>query len=302
MDENTPKIGLALGGGGVRAFIHIGFYEVLRENNVPIACIAGTSMGAIVGAGMALGYEPEKLKAFAQSYQHLDMFSWKHFNFFNESLVKGEVINKILDEFFGSSNFENLNIPFKCTSVNLESREEVILDKGLISKAVQASSAYPTVFPPVFYNNQYLIDGVIIDPVPAHLVRAMGADKIIAIRIKNDMVRQYISGQIYMKHYKPRFGKHLQKKSMGFFGKKKSDFKLLVDILIESLSIASECNVQRTIADAKPDIFIEPVVNVGWLDFSKVDELIEQGRKMALDIMPQINEWLGRGITDRTNP
>ena len=64
-----PKIGLALGGGGIRAFIYVGIYEVLKENNIPISMVTGTSMGSIIGAAIALGYSPEKIKEFAETLE-----------------------------------------------------------------------------------------------------------------------------------------------------------------------------------------------------------------------------------------
>lgn len=289
--QKQPKIGLALSGGGVRAFIHIGFYEVLKEHNIPISFITGTSMGAIVGAAMALGYDSAKLREFAMQYKNLDLFSLKNFNYFDESIVKRETIKKIIDNFFGKKTFANLKIPFKCTAVDLENEKEVVLDSGLLSDAVQASSAYPLIFPPMFYKEKYLIDGGLLDQVPALLTRQMGADKLVVINIRNNMVRQYISGHIYSKYYHGAPKQGGLNKIWGIFRKKKGDFKLLIDIVIQSIEIASRGYMLSNLKQAKPDLLLEPLIDIGLLDFHKMEQAIEEGRKLAISALPKIEAW-----------
>lgn len=288
----VPKIGLALGGGGVRAFIYIGFYEVLRKNNIPISLISGTSMGAILGAAIALGYEPQKLKEFALKYKSMDLFSMENFNYFDESIIKRESIKKILDDFFEGKTFADLKIPFKCTCIDLESQQEVIIDSGPISEAVQASSAYPLIFPPLFHQEKYLIDGGVLDPVPALLARNMGAEKLIAVSIQNNMIRQYISGQIFSKYYNGAPKKNGLSKLLGIFKKKKGDFKLLIDIVIQSIAIASRAHMTMNLEKSAPDLLLEPLVEIGLLDFTKMDEAITLGRKLANAALPQIQSWM----------
>ena len=285
-----PKIGLALGGGGIRAFIYIGIYEVFKENNIPISMVTGTSMGSIIGAAIALGYSPEKIKEFVISYKDQNFFSLKNFNYLNESLVKSESVSKILDGFFGNRTFADTIMPFACGAVDLESRQEVMFDSGLISKATMASAAYPLIFPPVFYDGKYLIDGGVLDQVPAKKCRELGAEKLIAVNIKNNVVRQYVSAHIFMKHCLPEF-KGIKKKRVGLFKRKKNDLKFMVDLVLESVNIAGALNVRENLRTAKPDILLEPIVNVGLLDFSKTDVLIKYGRKIAIEILPQVKSW-----------
>ena len=161
--KNKNGIALALGGGGVRACIYIGFYEVLKKNKIPITHITGTSMGAIVGAAMALGLAPTKIKDFARQYSSMNCFSLKNFAYFDEGIVKRNEVSRIISDLFGDKTFADTKIPFACTAVDLEMREEVVLNQGSIAKAVEASSAYPVIFPPLFYKSKYLIDGGILD-------------------------------------------------------------------------------------------------------------------------------------------
>jgi NTE family protein len=296
-------IALALGGGGVRACIYIGFYEVLKKNKINITHITGTSMGAIIGAAMALGLPPEKIRDFARKYSSLNFFSLKNFAYFDEGLVKRTQVSKIIAELFGDKTFADTIIPFACTAVDLEMRDEVILKEGSLAKAVEASSAYPVIFPPLFYKSKYLIDGGILDSVPAEAARELGAKNLLAVKIKTNIVRQYIAGQVYLKHYKqegqegeePGFAdklKELLKKVKKFPKKKRNDVTLLVDILLESISIASEKNMNENLRKAKPELLLEPVVDISLLDFSKLDEAIDLGRELAEKSLPKIKKLL----------
>ena len=211
-------------------------------------------------------------------------------NYLNESLVKSESVSKILEGFFGDRTFADTIMPFACGAVDLESRKEVMFDSGLISKATMASAAYPFIFPPVFYDGKYLIDGGVLDQVPAKKCRELGAEKLIAVNIKNNVVRQYISGHIFKKHYLPKF-EGIKKKREGLFKRKKNDLRFMVDLVLESVNIAGALNLRENLETAKPDILLEPIVNVGLLDFSKTDELIKYGRKIAIEILPQVKSW-----------
>jgi NTE family protein len=288
---SKPRIGLALGGGGVRAFIYVGIYEVFKENDIPISLVTGTSMGSILGAAIALGYPPEKIKAFVMSYKDQDFLSLKNFNYFNESIVKSESVGDALADFFGDKTFDDTIMPFACGAVDLESRQAVMFDSGLISKATMASSAYPLIFPPVFYDEKYFIDGGVLVQVPAKECRELGAEKLIAVNIKNNVIPQSIAGHIFRKQYLPEF-KDLKIKRKSVFGRKKDDLKFMVDLVLESVNIAGALNEAKNLEIAKPDILLEPIVNAGLLDFSKTDQLIEQGRGLAMEILPQVKSWL----------
>ncbi|MDP2691609.1 MAG: patatin-like phospholipase family protein [Candidatus Gracilibacteria bacterium] len=291
MAKTYPKIGLALGGGGVRGYFHIGFYEVLCEHNVPLSFVTGTSMGAVIGAAIGLGYSAQKIRDFVSKYKDLDLFSLTNFNYFNEGLISAESFKKHLYPFYENKTFEDLKIPFVCAAVDLESGEKVVMKSGLIAEAVQASSSLPLVFPPMFLNDRYLVDGGVLDEVPAVLCRELGAEKLIAIRLQNNVVRQHISGLIYAKHYDPVVKPTLGGEILGFFSRKREDIRLLIEIILQSLKISIDANTQNNLDEAKPDLLVEPIVDVSLLDFSQTDEAIEAGRKSALGLIAQIESW-----------
>lgn len=289
----NKKIALALSGGGVRACFHIGLYEVLRKNGVEIGWITGTSMGSIIGAMMAMDLEPETIANFAHKYTQLDLFSLKNFNYFDEGLVKRDEVAKVLYAAFGEKTFADLKIPFACTAVDLESGDEVKFKEGSILKAVEASSAYPLIFPPLFENGQYLVDGGILDSVPALLAREIGGENLVAVDIKNYQMRQELAGQVYLKHYKKNSESGVVDFLKNIFKRKREDFKLMVEILLATISIASKSNVQGNIEKARPEVFLEPMVNVGMLDFDKVDRAIQMGREEGEKALPEILKMLG---------
>lgn len=294
MLKNRKKgISLALGGGGVRSCIYIGFYEVLKDEGIPVRCVTGTSMGAFFAAAIALDFSIDEMKELAVQYGGIDFFTFENFNYFNESLVKRDWITKSLKKIFGKATFEDAKIPCGCPAVDIEERKTVNFTSGSIVTAVEASSAYPLIFPPVFYEGGYLVDGGILDAVPVELARELGAENLVAINIKNDIVRQHLAGQIFLKHYQSPLKENFYKRLFGFFKRKKEDLRFLLDIMLETVSIATENNKQASLKRAKPELLIEPTVNIPLLDFSKVDAAIDIGRELARKNLEEIKKLAG---------
>ncbi len=292
LESKRPKIALVLGGGGVRACFHIGFYEVLKENNIPIDIVTGTSMGAIIGGAIALGFSVEKMKEVMLKFKDKDMLTLKNFNYFNESLLKGDLMNNALNDFYGDFEFKDTKIKFACTAVDLESGNEFIISDGLLSKAIAASAAFPSIFPPVFHKERYLVDGGLVSAVPMMSARNLGADKLIAVSIRNFRVKQYISGQIFMRHYQKIKKISWFKNVINFFQNKKRDVTLFIDILLSSVAIASESSAKIEFEMAKPEVWVDEIVDIDLFGFSKIDEAIELGRIAGKKYLPQIKAML----------
>lgn len=196
------KIGLALGGGGARGFAHLGVLIALEENNIPVDVIAGTSMGAAMGAAKALGMDLVKL---AQLLSCLDLnellqisestmreahraiargmvelvrgTSWRH-ETTPENLARMYELFSLLT---AKRSFSEVKIPFAVVAADIESGERVVTTKGKLYRAVVASAAVPGIFPPVAHSGRYLIDGGVIEKVPAEVVIDMGAQAVIAV-------------------------------------------------------------------------------------------------------------------------
>lgn len=187
------KIGLALGSGSARGFAHIGIIRVLEAEGIPIDCVAGTSIGAMVGAVYAAG-------ALSQSEEFLDTLDWKRITLLLDPLlpVSGLLGGKRLEELLGSllhdQKIEDFPLPFAAIAADVASGEEIMITTGNAVKAIRASIALPGIFTPVFWQNRFLVDGGIVSPVPVRAARMLGADVVIAVNLAAEMTkRSYIS-------------------------------------------------------------------------------------------------------------
>jgi len=178
------KIGLALGSGGFRGPAHIGIIKTLLKNNIPIDFIAGSSIGAWVGAHFALYQDIEKLENdfLKKQRQKITMFSDISRK---GGLIRGEQIEKFLRKIFNEAEFKNTKIPLKIISTDLVSGEQVVFQKGDLAQAVRASISIPMTFKPLEFKDKVLVDGGLSNPVPDNIVRDMGADIVIGVNLYN---------------------------------------------------------------------------------------------------------------------
>ena len=175
-----PKIGLALGSGGARGFAHIGVLKVLKEANIPIHCIAGSSMGSLVGCIYAVHENPYMMEKLAV---HLKLKHWIDFTVPKMGLVAGEKVSELIRLLTHGKRLEDLRIPTAVVATDLVTGKEVVFTEGPIDKAVRASIAIPGIFNPVVDDGRVLVDGGVVNRVPIKAVRALGADLVIAVDV-----------------------------------------------------------------------------------------------------------------------
>jgi NTE family protein len=207
----TPKIGLALGEGGVRFYIHIGVLKVLESEGIKLDYIAGTSIGSFIGGLYALWEDIDKIEEYALS---LDFDSYymspreditlqniedTPFLIFYSNISKGKIDVELLkglmdgknirdgiDRLTNRASFEyDLKIPFKVVAADLITGEKVVIDQGRISNAIAASMSVPGLSIPFKFEDKILVDGGLIDPVPVDVVREMGADIVIGVNLRD---------------------------------------------------------------------------------------------------------------------
>lgn len=171
------KIGLVLGGGGSRGIAHIGALHVLEREGITIDLIVGTSMGGIVGTHFALGIPPEVLAKRMRQLQGEGLIKLTRFTMQNRQ----GVLNELLGEGLGSKTFEDLKIPTILMAVDMIQGVEIQLNEGPLIEAVLATSAIPSIFPPVQINGKYLADGGVIDSLATHVAAEAGVDLMIAV-------------------------------------------------------------------------------------------------------------------------
>ncbi len=179
-----PKIGLALGGGGLRGLAHIGVLRELIVAGIPIDYIAGTSMGGLVAAvyasGMDIGdFETEILRIsnFSQLVRFLD------FSTPLTGLMSGRRTQRYFRNTLGELTFDQCETPLVLVAVDLHTGQEVHLQEGSVIDAMRATMSVPGVFEAVELDGQRLVDGGIVNNVPADVVRKMGADIVIAVDV-----------------------------------------------------------------------------------------------------------------------
>ncbi|MBA7517699.1 hypothetical protein ES705_09753 [subsurface metagenome] len=178
------KIGLALGSGSARGLAHVGVVMALEAYNIPIDIIAGTSIGSVIGGLYASGATIEQLEEVALSIKKSKTLFLIDPVFPHSGLISGDRIEKMLNQFgIKDKTFDDLKIPFAAVATDIESGAEVILNQGKVIDAVRASISIPGIFTPVKYQDYYLVDGGVVDPVPVDVVKMMGADIIIAVNL-----------------------------------------------------------------------------------------------------------------------
>ena len=268
----SKKVGLALGGGAARGLAHIGVLAVLEKEGIPIDMIAGTSVGAIVGALYAQGKDASQVKKV-----FLDLAQHKLTRFIDPSLprsglIKGKKFKDLLASFIGGDiKFSDLRIPFACVATDIETGEEIVIARGSVPEAVRASISIPGIFTVVKRGGRYLVDGGLVNPVPVNLAKRMGADFVIAVNVIPDVTDRA--------------------HPVGKEGTKGSKEPNIIHILLQSIHIGTYSLVRASFEEA--DIVIEPdVVHIGAGEFHRAREGILLGERAAQSSIPEIKRKL----------
>ncbi len=259
------KLGLALSGGAARGLAHIGVIEVLEHESIQIDMVAGTSMGAIIGAAYARGLSAAELKAVA-----LDL-GWKRlaplvdFNPLQTSgLIGGRRIRKKLESIIGDVTFSDLKRPFACVATDIISGEEVVFTRGRVLDAVMASMALPIVFKVPRLGRRYLVDGGLSDPLPVTPLKKLGADKVIAVNVLKNL------GISPLPRHGPNF------------------FQVANQVIYIASAHLAETGMKAA------DVSIEPdMTGIHLADFGLAGEAILRGELAATEAMPLIRKIIG---------
>ena len=183
--RKIPKVGLALGSGAARGLAHIGVLKALKEASVPIDTIAGTSMGAMIGACFARDGEIAQVEELALKANLKQLTRLLDLNFVSlrKGLINGQRIEELLYSLIGDIEFEELKIPLAVVATDINASEEVVIRQGSVIDAVKASISIPAIFVPIQIKGRFLVDGGITNPVPTDVLQHMGAEYIIAVNV-----------------------------------------------------------------------------------------------------------------------
>ncbi|MBY0486214.1 MAG: patatin-like phospholipase family protein [Flavobacteriaceae bacterium] len=280
-----PKIGLVLTGGGAKGFAHIGVLKVLEKAGVKIDYIGGTSMGAVVGGLYATGYNASQIDSIfkATNFDELlqdyiprtsksfyekrndELYAFSlPFNKFSIgvpiALSKGmynyNLLTKLTHKVRHVRDFNKLPIPFLCIATNIETGEQLLLNKGYLPQALLASSAFPTLFSPVEIDGKVLVDGGVTNNYPIDEVKKMGADIIIGVDVQDGL-------------------------------KDRNSLKEATRILVQISNLQMIEGMKEKVS--KTDIYIKPdISNYSVISFDKGEEIIKKGEEAALVVYDKI--------------
>ncbi len=240
--SRAPSIGLALGGGFARGIAHIGVLKVLEEEGIPVRMVAGTSVGALIGACYCSGLSLAEMQEVAHNTRFTSFARW---TLSRMGFASNDRMISFLTRTLKCKTFEELRIPLGVTATDFNTGEGVVFHSGPIIDPVRASCAYPGMFLPVEIRGRYLVDGMLSHPVPTRPLREMGADRVIAVHLKGTWTN---GGP-------PRN---------------------LFDVIGQSFAIAQDA-MSCLWRDAA-DIVIEPdVAGFAYDDFKRADDLIHAG-------------------------
>ena len=185
----SKKVALVLGSGGARGYAHIGVIEELEARGYEIGCIAGCSMGAVVGGIYAAGKLTE-YREWTESLDYLDVLRLLDVSF-RLGAIRGEKVFGKIHEILGEIDIENLRIPYTAVATDLSNQQEIWFQEGCLHKAMRASAAIPSLFTPVIQGNRMLVDGGLLNPLPIVPVVSSHCDLIVAVNLNALNQKQY---------------------------------------------------------------------------------------------------------------
>lgn len=184
------KIGLALSGGAVKGFAHIGALKVFEKYGIKPSFIAGTSMGSLIGALYCSGMTPSQIEKEALNLKIVQFADVKVFSMLVRGLMGGKRFTGLVNKYTNSANIEDLKIPFNAVSVDLLTGKPYIFKNGNTAEAVRCSCSVPGYFEPYKKDDMLLVDGGIVNNNPYDIVRQMGADFVISVDVLGNYTPQ----------------------------------------------------------------------------------------------------------------
>ncbi len=248
--SSSKKIGLALGGGGARGLAHIGVIKMFENAGIQIDYISGTSMGALVGGFYALTKDIYFLENLFLNLERKDIFPMKDvLKRKNSALFRDEPVMKLLKTAFKDKKFDDCPILFKAIATDVSNGDEIVMENGSLLNAIRASISLPLIFTPVKIENRMLMDGGFANPVPADVVRGMGADVVIAVDVSSKWLN---------------------------VTEKEINFSNIYSIISDTLSTVEYQLSKKTLEQA--DVVMRPLVlSYSWMDFDHSREIIKAG-------------------------
>ncbi len=244
--KERPVLGLALSGGAVRGAAHIGVLEVLQEYAIEIDCIAGTSIGALIGALYAFGVPLDEIEAFARE---LDWFKISSFILPSTGLLSNDEMGRQIENLIGDVAIEDADIPLAIVATDIVTGERIVFRDGSVASAVMASSCLPGLYKPLEYRDRLLVDGLLVENVPVRAMRELGAERVIAVNLGGNFTYPKPDG--------------------------------IIDVMMNSFEIAVDNNTKRILKAADVVISLD-LTSYSRFDVDDVPALIDEGQNHTL--------------------
>jgi NTE family protein len=287
---SRPTIGLALGGGAARGFAHIGAIRALIAKGLKPDVIVGTSMGAVVGGVYAAGHL-DALEEWTRTLTARHMLGYVDLSLSGSGLIDGRKLASRLEQTVGDVSIEQLPIRFAAIAAEVGTGHEIWLTRGRLSEALRASYALPGMFAPVRLGGRWLVDGVIVNPVPVAAARALGARVVIAINLNADM---FGLGTTIADHGTDhqdieRWEDDNKRRGLrGLFGNEPVRQRVLgtaarpgiANVVMDAFNVMQDRITRSRLAGDPPDVLISPRLgHVGLFEFNRAEEAIALGRE-----------------------
>lgn len=317
--KRRNTVALSLGGGGARGYAHIGAIKEIEAQGLEITAIAGTSMGAVVGALYAAGKLSE-FEKWARKLTALDVLGLMDFSVGKAGAIRAEKILTVVDDMLGGITIEDLPIPFTAVATDLLENREVLFQSGPATLALRASVAIPGVITPVMIDGKLLADGGMVNPVPISPLADAETKKIIAVDLARGRLKNPFEQEI-SEHFLSRTVKDTVKVSREMAaevaskpGSRKIAKQLGVDtriqnviaepketplakiindvpkaitsadVMLMSIQTMQQRLTEIEFAKRKPDLIVGvPIDACGVLDFHKAKQMIRLGEKLTAE-------------------
>lgn len=279
------KVALVLSSGGARGLAHIGVIEGLIANGYEITSVAGTSIGSLVGAFLACD-ELDRYKKWACELDRLDVFKLIDFTFSVNGFIRGEKVFKSLEEVIPDRSIDDFNIPYAAIATDIMSKKEKVFTSGSMYQAIKASVAIPTVIRPVHFEDQKLIDGGVLNPVPVNRVKRNEGDILVVSNVSS--VKPYVrskpedkAAKDEEKNYLDKLNAFKNKWAKLLPGNSSAKDKLgYFELLNRSIDLMQDQLATILLEKYEPDILAEISRDAcNTFEFYRAEEMIEEGRR-----------------------
>jgi len=310
-DGADIRIGLALGSGSARGWAHIGVIQELAKMGIKPGIVAGSSIGAFVGAAYASN-QINKLESWVCSLTWKEIINYIELSVIGGGFIKTDKLFKFVRNFMDRETIESLPRRFAAVATELDTGREIWFQEGKLLEAIHASTALPGIIAPVKLNGQWLVDGGLSNPVPVSLCRALGAKVVIAVNLNGDIVGKHARKQTrQIENIQNQCGSDessLLDRASALFSNnlhKQKDMLLsqlfgdnldspgLFEVIASSINIMQDRITRSRMAGDPPDVTLSPSLSqLGLMEFDKADIAIEEGRACVRQMRPALDRLM----------